>query len=71
MREMVIILFATSIWKSLVSYYDGAFDRSMQHHLIDLRFKGWCRHESTEAIEIFSFADNGCLAALEGRTVLA
>jgi hypothetical protein len=49
----------------------GAFDRSMQHHLIELRFKGWCRYESTEAVEIFSFADSGCLAALEGRTVLA
>jgi hypothetical protein len=59
------------IGSQIIPDKSGAFDMSMQHHPIDLRFKGWCRYESTEAVEIFSFADSGCLAALEGRTVLA
>jgi len=48
----------------------GAVDRSMQHHLIDVRFKDGV-YERKETVETFSHAENGYLAALEGRAVLA
>jgi hypothetical protein len=41
----------------------------MQHHLIDVRFKDGV-YVRKEAVETFSHAENGYLAALEGRAVL-
>jgi hypothetical protein len=42
----------------------------MQHHLIDVRFKDGV-YVRKEAVETFSHAENGYLAALEGLAVLA
>jgi hypothetical protein len=42
----------------------------MQHHLIDVRFKDGV-YERKETVEIFSHAENGYLAALEGWAVFA
>jgi hypothetical protein len=42
----------------------------MQHHLIDVRFKDGV-YERKETVETLSHAENGYLAALEGRAVLA
>jgi len=48
----------------------GGFDRSMQHHLIDVLFKDGV-HERRETVETFSHAENGCLEPLEVRAVVA
>ena len=48
----------------------GGFYRSMQHHQIEVRFKKGV-YERKETVETFSHAENGYLAALEGRAVLA
>jgi hypothetical protein len=58
---------------STVSYFSGkrgAFDRSMQHHLIDVQFKDGV-YDPRETIETFSHAENRDLEALEVRAVVA
>jgi len=61
---------AERIFARILYEKPGAFDRSMQHHLIDLRFKDGV-YEPTEAVETFSYAENGYLAPVEGWAVLA
>jgi len=46
--------------------YAGAFDRSMQHHLIDLLFKDGV-YDPRNAIETFSRLENRHLEPVEGR----
>jgi len=48
----------------------GAFNRSMQHHLIDVLFKDGV-YERRETIETFSHAENRDLEPLEVRAVVA
>ena len=53
-----------------MSGYGGAFDRSMQHHLIEVLFKDGV-YEPRRAIETFSQAEKRDLEPLEVRAIVA
>jgi hypothetical protein len=55
---------------ALRTHFDGAFNRSMQHHLRNDLFKDGV-YERREPIETFSHTENGYLEPLEVRAVVA